>query len=68
MRTRFTSSSPPTSQDSAHLSADEKVTLVLAMIDGLRMQALLDPSRETLGLLEVFMKMVITPREGEPRP
>jgi AcrR family transcriptional regulator len=67
MRTRFTSSSLPTSQDSAHLTADEKVTLVLAMIDGLRMQALLDPSRDTLSLLEVFMKIVITPGKGGPR-
>ncbi|XVQ07190.1 TetR/AcrR family transcriptional regulator [Spirillospora sp. CA-255316] len=63
MRTRFSSSSLPTSRDSAYLSADEKVTLVLAMIDGLRIQSLLDPSRETLGLLEVFMKLVITPSE-----
>ncbi|MFI7708715.1 TetR/AcrR family transcriptional regulator [Nonomuraea sp. NPDC049480] len=63
MRTRFNSSPLPTSRDSAYLSADEKVTLVLAMIDGLRIQALLDPSRETLALLEVFMKLVVTPLE-----
>lgn len=63
MRTRFSGSPLPTSRDSAYLSADEKVTLVLALIDGLRIQALLDPSRESLGLLEVFMKLVITPSE-----
>lgn len=63
MRTRFSDGTLPTSRGSAHLSADEKVTLVLAMIDGLRIQALLDPSRETLGLLDVFMKLVITPAE-----
>lgn len=59
MRTRFSSSSLPALRGSAALSADEKVTLVLAMIDGLRVQALLDPSREVLGLLEVFMELVI---------
>jgi AcrR family transcriptional regulator len=64
MRTRFNSSPLPTSRDSAYLSADEKVTLVLAMVDGLRIQALLDPSREPLGLLKVFMKLVVTPEEG----
>lgn len=63
MRTRFSGSPLPTSRDSAYLSADEKVTLVLALIDGLRIQSLLDPSRETLSLLEVFMKLVITPSE-----
>lgn len=67
LRTRFTASPLPTSRDSAHLSADEKVTLVLALIDGLRIQSLLDPSRETLGLLEVFMTLVITP-EDETEP
>jgi AcrR family transcriptional regulator len=72
MRTRFSDGTLPTSRDSAYLSADEKVTLVLAMIDGLRIQALLDPSREPLGLLEVFMKLVITPAAapvtGDSRP
>lgn len=67
LRTRFTSSPLPTSRDSADLSADEKVTLVLALMDGLRIQSLLDPSRETLRLLEIFMKLVVTP-EGEDQP
>ncbi|WP_109524620.1 MULTISPECIES: TetR/AcrR family transcriptional regulator [Nocardia] len=65
MRTRFSGSPLPTSRDSAYLSADEKVTLVLALIDGLRIQSLLDPSRETLRLLEVFMTLVITPTEDD---
>lgn len=63
MRTRFHSGSLPTSRDSAHLTADQKVTMVLAMIDGLRIQALLDPSRKPLELLEVFMGLVVDPEE-----
>lgn len=66
LRTYFGSSPLPTSRDSAYLSADEKVTLVLAMIDGLRIQSLLDSSRETLRALEIFMKLVIIPEAGEP--
>ena len=65
MRTRFKSGPLPTSRDSATLSADEKVTLVLAMIDGLRIQALLDPSREPLDLLDEFMKLVINPEQSD---
>lgn len=66
MRTRFSGSQLPTSRDSPYLSADEKVTLVLALMDGLRIQSLLDPSRETLGLLEVVMTLVITDPEQDP--
>jgi AcrR family transcriptional regulator len=68
MRTRFHSGTLPTSRDSAYVTADEKVTLVLAMIDGLRIQALLDPSRkplELLELLDIFMGLVVDP-EGPP--
>lgn len=57
MRTRF-SDGPLPMADSEHLTADEKVTLVLAMVDGLRIQALLDPSRDALGLLTQFMRIV----------
>lgn len=57
MRTRFTDSPLPT-DDSELLTADEKVTLVLAMVDGLRIQALLDPSRDALGLLPTFMRLI----------
>lgn len=63
LRTRLSSSVVPTTRKIAHLTADEKVTLVLAMIDGLRLQALLDPQREALGLLEVFMTMVLDPSD-----
>ena len=63
MRTRFHDGSLPTSRDSAHLTADQKVTMVLAMIDGLRIQALLDPSRRPLELLEVFMGLVVDPED-----
>lgn len=63
MRTRFHSGTLPTSRDSAYVTADEKVTLVLAMIDGLRIQALLDPSRKPLELLDVFMSLVVDPDE-----
>jgi AcrR family transcriptional regulator len=65
MRTRFHSGTLPTSRDSAYVTADEKVTLVLAMIDGLRIQALLDPSRKPLEVLDVFMELVVDP-EGPP--
>jgi hypothetical protein len=62
--TRFSDSALPTSQGGESLSADEKITLILAMIDGLRVQSLLDPSRDVPGPLEAFMKLVITPQEG----
>ncbi|WP_083896223.1 TetR/AcrR family transcriptional regulator [Nocardia jiangxiensis] len=68
LRAHLASDSLPTAQDSADLSAEEKVTLVLAMIDGLRIQSLLDPSREVLRLLEVFMRSVIVPGDNESAP
>jgi TetR/AcrR family transcriptional regulator, transcriptional repressor of aconitase len=46
--------------DGETLSADEKVTMVLAMIDGLRIQALLDSEHAPLQLLERFMRMIAT--------
>ncbi|MBW8762617.1 MAG: TetR/AcrR family transcriptional regulator [Microbacterium sp.] len=45
------------------LSADDKVTMVLAMIDGLRIQALLDPGLAVLPLIETFMRMIASPEE-----
>lgn len=57
MRSRFTDGPLPTKEDEL-LTADEKITLVLAMVDGLRIQALLDPSRDALGLLAIFMKLI----------
>ncbi|MFJ4175370.1 TetR/AcrR family transcriptional regulator [Microbacterium sp. NPDC089696] len=67
MRTRFTDGPLPIS-DSEHLTADEKVTLVLAMVDGLRIQALLDPSRDALGLLTHFMRIVAAQPPTEDGP
>ncbi|WP_345800128.1 TetR/AcrR family transcriptional regulator [Microbacterium sp. AZCO] len=65
MRAYFTSGRLATSEDSEEITADEKVTMVMAMIDGLRIQALLDPTRETLPLLTTFMRAVMnTP--GDP--
>lgn len=55
MREHFSSEPLGLSGTGATLTADDKVTMLLAMIDGLRIQALLDPSRDVLGLIEVFM-------------
>ncbi|MBT2486585.1 MULTISPECIES: TetR/AcrR family transcriptional regulator [unclassified Microbacterium] len=57
MRSRFTDGPLPTKENEL-LTADEKITLVLAMVDGLRIQSLLDPSRDALGLLTIFMKLI----------
>ena len=57
MRGRFTSGQLPLARESREATADEKATLVLAMIDGLRIQWLLDPSRDALSLLSLFMKL-----------
>ncbi|MFF7656387.1 TetR/AcrR family transcriptional regulator [Streptomyces sp. NPDC007983] len=64
MREHFRQGSLPTASDSMRLPADDKVTLVLAMIDGLRMQALLDPSRDVLRLLRIFMELILDTEEG----
>ena len=61
MRVHLSSGRLGTTQDSEELSADDKVTMVMAMIDGLRIQALLDPKRQTLPLLETFMRLIATP-------
>ena len=66
LRAHLSSGRLGTAHDSEELTADEKVTMVMAMIDGLRIQALLDPQRETLPLLETFMRLIATP--GDPRP
>lgn len=64
MRGHFTSSRLATEQDSEELSADDKVTMVMAMMDGLRIQSLLDPERPTLHLMETLMKF-LAPSENE---
>lgn len=61
MREHFSSGRLATAHDTEELTADEKVTMVMAMMDGLRIQALLDPHRETLPLLETFMRLIATP-------
>ena len=61
MREHFTSGRLATARDTEELTADEKVTMVMAMMDGLRIQALLDPHRETLPVLETFMRLIATP-------
>ena len=66
LRAHLSSGRLGTAHDSEELTADEKVTMVMAMVDGLRIQALLDPQRETLPLLETLMRLIATP--GETRP
>ena len=70
LRAHLSSGRLGTAHDSEELTADEKVTMVMAMIDGLRIQALLDPQRETLPLLVTFMRLIATPGEitQGPRP
>jgi len=46
--------------DGEELSAGDKVTMVLAMMDGLRIQALLDPEQPVLPLLERFVRLLAT--------
>ena len=60
MRAHLSSGRLATTHDSEELSADDKVTMVMAMMDGLRIQALLDPTRQTLPLLETFMRLIAT--------
>ncbi len=62
LRSHLSSGRLGTAHDSDELTADEKVTMVMAMVDGLRIQALLDPRRETLPLLETFMRLIATPQ------
>ena len=64
LRAHLSSGRLGTAHDSEELTADEKVTMVMAMVDGLRIQALLDPTRETLPLLETFMRLIATPQES----
>lgn len=67
MRSHLSSRRFGTDKDGEELSADDKVTMLAAMIDGLRIQALMDPSHDVLPLLEVFMRMIATPSVG-PEP
>lgn len=64
MRQSFSTGRLATAHDTQELTADDKVTMVLAMIDGLRIQALLDPGRDVLPLLERLMKLLATTTAG----
>ncbi|MDP9936799.1 AcrR family transcriptional regulator [Paenarthrobacter nicotinovorans] len=61
MRENFTTTRLNTTEDSEELTADDKVTMVMAMIDGLRIQFLLEPGRQTLHLLEQLMRFIASP-------
>ena len=65
LRRRLRSGSLRTAHNGPELTADDKVVMVLAMMDGLRLQTLLDPSHDPLRLLETFMRTVIAPPESE---
>ena len=60
MRRSFGTGRLATTDDHEELTADDKVTMVLAMIDGLRIQALLDPGRDVLPLMERLMRLLST--------
>ncbi len=60
MRESFGTGRLATDEDQEELTADDKVTIVLAMIDGLRIQALLDPGRDVLPLMERLMRLLST--------
>ena len=63
MRQHFTSKRLATTQDSEELSAADKVTMVMAMADGIRIQHLLDPERPTLHLMETLMRLIASPED-----
>ncbi|MFF1883086.1 TetR/AcrR family transcriptional regulator [Pseudarthrobacter sp. NPDC058196] len=65
MRQHFTSKRLATTQDSKELSADDKVTMVMAMVDGLRIQFLLDPQRPTLHLMDTLMQFIASPEQTQ---
>ncbi|KRB35144.1 TetR/AcrR family transcriptional regulator [Microbacterium sp. Root180] len=60
MRESFTTGRLATTEDHEELTADDKVTMVLAMMDGLRIQSLLNPGRDVLPLMERLMRMLAT--------
>lgn len=47
-----------TARDSDDLAARDKVTMLIALIDGLRIQALLDPDRDFMPLVRRFMRLI----------
>ncbi|WP_232481608.1 TetR/AcrR family transcriptional regulator [Arthrobacter sp. YN] len=64
MRDHFTNKKLDTTEDGDELTADDKVTMVMAMVDGLRIQFLLDPDRKTLHVLETLMRHIASPEEN----
>ncbi|MER8000304.1 TetR family transcriptional regulator C-terminal domain-containing protein [Streptomyces sp. NPDC095613] len=65
LRMRLRGGSPRTGHSSPESTVDDRAVMVLAMRDGLRIQAVLDPSKDPLRLLEPFMRMVIIPTKSE---
>lgn len=64
MRSHLSSRRFGTDADGEELSADDKVTMLMAMIDGLRIQALMEPDHDVLPLLEIFMRLIATPADA----
>ena len=66
VRGYFSTTRLAAAEDGEEVTADEKITLVLAMIDGLRIQSMLDPERRALPLLDVFLRLIASPaaRDG----
>ena len=53
--------------DRAEHAYPHELDMLAAMIDGLRIQALMDPDPDVLPLLEVFMRLIATP-SVDPEP
>lgn len=60
-RDYFRRGARPTSTNGVTLDEDEKAVLVLAIVDGLRLQALMDPSQDYPAVLTKFMALVLDP-------
>jgi len=58
MRKHFTSGRLAGLDGDETLTDEEKVTLITAMIDGLRIQALFDPAQDVLPLSEKFLRLI----------
>lgn len=63
MREHFTSKRLATTWDSEVLIAADKVAMVMALIDGLRIQSLLDPDLPSLHLMVTLMRLIATPED-----
>ncbi len=65
LRQSLTTGRLATTEDHEELTADDKVTMMLAMMDGLRIQALLEPDRDVLPLMERLMRLLTTSAADE---